>query len=596
MGRAFLLALASFVAPSLAVIQGQLGTDATYDYVVVGGGTSGLAIAARLAEDPSLSVAVIEAGGYYEQEGGPPNVIPGFAGAANTGTDPTDLSTVDWNFNTLPLEEGDNRALRYARGRTLGGSSARHYMVYQRGTKGVYNEWADITGDDSWTWDSVLPYFKKSVTLTPANATSRFPNASVSYNPGAFENSGGPLHVTWPNYGSSFSTWLDRGLEALGIMPDTDFNSGSLNGSSWAPVTINPRNQTRDSSETSFLRHARDLTIYPHTLAMKIDFDGTTATGVRVKSSGRRYTLSARQEVILSAGAFQSPQMLMISGIGPRETLDSLDIPVIKDAPGVGQNMWDHPMFGVVHEVNVETTSLLLQNPQAAAQAVEQYKVKQGPLTSPGFGVLGWERIPENLLSNEAKQALSAFPSDWPTLEYLSVDGILDGWHSAADQLVGDHQQWASIGVALVSPLSRGNITILSDDAQDPPVIQLGYLTHPVDREIAVTAVRRLRQAWAATNITIGAEYLPGSDVQTDEEILDFIRSVMSPVFHPAGTCAMGQEGDPRAVVDSQARVIGVNKLRVVDASIFPTLPPGHPQSSCYMVAEKIADDIKNGN
>ncbi|KAL4733272.1 hypothetical protein BDV11DRAFT_89854 [Aspergillus similis] len=607
---ALLPLVSSFILPALAqfpgqttvnatVNQGRFG-NATYDYVIVGGGTSGLAIAARLAEDPSLSVAVVEAGGYYELDGNIASIIPGLAAGANVGTDATEYSTVDWNFEAQPLTSANGRSLRYNRGKTLGGSSARHYMVYQRGTKGSYDQWAELTADDSWGWDSVLPYFQRSVSVTPANMTTRFPNTTVTYDPSGFEKSGGPLHVTWPNYGSPWSTWIEQGLEAIGVLPDTDFNTGALNGSSWAPITINPLSQKRDSSETSFLQQSlqtTNLTVYLHTMALKIGFDGTTASSVDVRSPVGRFTLSARREIIVSAGALQSPQLLMVSGIGPRETLERHGIPVVKELAGVGQNMWEHSFFGITHQVNLVTSTELAINPQALLQALNQYKSQQGPLTSAGFGVLGWEKLSNSTLSNRTNEALATFPSDWPTIEYLSIDGYLDGWHSAADQATGNGQQWGTIAAALVAPLSRGNVTISSSDMNDPPVFDLGFLTHPADREVAVAAMRRIRQAFAAiSEITIGDEVVPGPDVSTDEELLDFIRETIVPVYHVAGTCAMGQEDDPDAVVDPQARVIGVNNLRVVDASIFPTLPPGHPQSTCYMVAEKIADLIKNGN
>ncbi|KAL3466531.1 hypothetical protein BJX64DRAFT_274503 [Aspergillus heterothallicus] len=600
------LSIASLAASALALVNapknhGLPGVDATYDYVIIGGGTSGLAIAARLAEDPDVSVAVVEAGGYYEIEGGTTSVIPGLAGLANTGTDANDTSKIDWNFIAEPLTEGDGRELRYSRGRTLGGSSARHYMVYQRGTKGTYSQWADITGDDSWTWDSVLPFFQQSVTLTPADMSVRFPNTSVYYDPEGYSADGAPLQVTWPNYGSPFSTYVEIGLEAIGVAPDTDFNTGYLNGSSWAPVTINPKNQTRSSSETSFLRYAYEntgLVVYPHTMALKIEFDEMTATGVQVRSNASvPFTLTASKEVILSAGTFQSPQMLMVSGIGPAEQLEAQGIEVLKDLPGVGQNLWDHCMFGVVNEVNVITASRLLFDTSYSAQAVLEYTTNHtGPLSAPGFGVIAWQQGPLEGLSCETLDALSAFPDDWPILEYLSLDGILDGWHSAQDQYQGEGHEWASLAAGLVAPLSRGNITLRSASADDAPVIELAYLTHPGDQEVAVAAVKKLRDAWEKTGVTIGEEYLPGVSVQTDEEILDFVKSTVVPVFHAAGTCAMGKESDPMAVVDSTGKVFGVKNLRVVDASIFPTLPPGHPQSSCYMVAEKIAADIKNGN
>ncbi|KAL2827960.1 hypothetical protein BDW59DRAFT_143591 [Aspergillus cavernicola] len=601
MGRFTLfLSLASLAVPSFALTNRQLGNDVTYDYVVVGGGTAGLAIAARLAESPDVTIAVVEAGGHYETEGGPLSIIPGFAGTANTGTDPSDVSPIDWNFVAEPLAEANNRELRYARGKTLGGSSARHYMVYQRGTKGTYDQWADITGDSSWEWDSVLPYFKKSCELTPVNMTGRFDNTSVTYNPAAFDPAGAPLQVTWPNFGSPFSTYVETGLESIGVLSSTDFNSGNLNGSAWASITINPQSQKRDSSETSFLnsavRNSSPLQVYEHTMATRLLFDGTTATGVLVESAGVPFTINARKEVIVSAGAFQSPQLLMVSGIGPRDILESHNIPVLQDLPGVGQNLWDHPMFGVVHVVNLVTTTRLLFDPPSLAEAFMEYSVQQGPLTSPGFGVLGWERLPSDKLTDSAKEDLEAFPADWPEVEYLSVDGILDGWHSAADQLVGHGEQYASIAAALVAPLSRGNISISSANAHDAPIINLNYLEHPTDQEVAIAAVKRLRAAWKGAAISIGPEYSPGEEVQTDEEILEFLRESISPVFHAAGTCAMGKASDPNAVVDSNAKVFGINRLRVVDASIMPTLPAGHPQSSIYMVAEKIAAEILNGN
>ncbi|KAL2842465.1 hypothetical protein BJX68DRAFT_278367 [Aspergillus pseudodeflectus] len=593
-----------FPSATLGIVFG----DATFDYVVVGGGTSGLAIAARLAENSGVSVAVVEAGGYYEMEGGFMSVIPGFAAAAGTGTSPLDsLMMIDWNFNTLPLTEGNDRRLRYARGKTLGGTSARHYMVYHRGTEGTFNQWADITGDDAWTWDAVLPFFKKSCTVTPPDMSKRQANASVSYNAEAFDNGlEGPLQVTWPNHGSPFSTHVEIGFEKIGIHPGADFNSGSLNGSSWAATSIDPKEQARSSSQTSFLKRAvatTSIKVYTHTLAKKLVINkGTsTATGVEVESGMKKFTLKARKEVILSAGAFQSPQLLMVSGIGPKQTLERYNIPVIKNLPGVGQNLWDHVIFGVVHRVGVETASNLIVHPlTGAVKALADYALKRtGPLTAPGFGVIGWEKIPQSLRGNFSETTIDAlnnqFPDDWPEVEYLGLDGILDGWHSALDQLLLDGQQYATIAAALVAPLSRGSVTITSSNIKTAPEIDLGYLTHPADREIAIAAVKRLRQTWAGMDISLG-EYKPGAEVQSDEEILEFVRQTMVPVWHPAGTCSMGKATDPNAVVDSHAKVIGVKNLRVVDASIFPTLPPGHPQSACYMIAEKIAADIEEGN
>lgn len=332
-------------------------------------------------------------------------------------------------------------------------------------------------------------------------------------------------------------------------------------------------------------------------MAKKVLFKNTNqASGVRVETLGIPYTLTARKEVILSAGAFQSPQLLMVSGIGPRSTLQKFNIPVIKDLPGVGQNMQDHVMFGVTNEVNVTTATTLVSNLAAAAEAAISYVSGLGALTAPGFGVLGWEKLPaasRASLSAATLEALTTLPNDWPEVEYLGLDGVMNSWKNALDQFVNGN--YGAVGAAIVAPFSRGNITIKSADANDAPVINPNLLGDPIDVEVALAAFKRVRKVWAATDVVIGEEYLPGSSVSTDEEIISYIRSHAMTVWHPSCTCAMGKADDPQAVVDSKGRVYGVSNLRVVDASIFPHLPPGHPQSTCYVVAEKIADDILKG-
>ena len=457
----------------------------------------------------------------------------------------------------------------------------------------------------------------------------RAPNTTVSYNPDAFDNSlNGPVKVSWPNYGYPFGTHLEKGLEAIGIRKGADFNTGELAGSSWPSMTVDPEKCTRSSSKTSYLdgaaKTAPKLKIYAHTMAKKIIFSANTAIGVEVETKGKKYALYAHEEVILSAGAFQSPQLLMVSGIGPKDTLEPLGIPVIKHLPGVGQNMWDHILFGVVNRVNVVTATRMANSLLAKTKALAQYTVKRGPLTASGYSVIGWEKLPESArenLSPETISALDTFPSDWPDVEYIGLDGIFDGWKTAADQIVKDKRNnYATVAASLMTPMSRGSISIRSTDTNDPPVIDLGYLTHPADREVVVEVVKRLREIWDAmpdvrVNGEEGEEYLPGKNVQSDEEILAFVQRTVAPVWHPAGTCRMGKtntktnaeaenEGEDTddtdaaeagVVVDSKARVLGVKGLRVVDASVFPVLPPGHPQSAVYMVAEKIVADIKGG-
>jgi choline dehydrogenase len=462
--------------------------------------------------------------------------------------------------------------------------------------------WSSLTNDASWSWNSVFPYFKKSPSINSPNTSIRQANASVVYNSAAFDNSqNGPLQVSWSNFASPLGTWVLSGLTAIGMAPNADFQAGSLNGTAWIPLTEEPASETRESSATSFLSAvlgSTKLKIYAHTMAQKINFSGTTATGVNVQTLGLNYKLTAKKEVIVSAGAFQSPQLLMVSGIGPQSTLQSHGISVVKNLPGVGQGLQDHIIFGVTNPVNVITATRLQTDELYAAEQLINYLAQSGPLTAPGFGIVGFEKLPASVrgnLSSTTQSALAKFPADFPEVEYISVDGIVNGLRSADDQNVEDGYNYGAIAGALVAPVSRGSVSISSSNINDPPVIDLGYLTDPADQEVAVALFKRVRQAWAGSNIAVGPEYAPGAAIQSDSDILNYIRNTVAPVWHAASTCKMGNSSDASAVVDSHARVWGVKNLRVVDASIFPVLPPGHPQSACYMVAERIADFIKSG-
>ncbi|KAL8735001.1 MAG: hypothetical protein Q9166_001126 [cf. Caloplaca sp. 2 TL-2023] len=609
----FLILSVTLASPIYAQYQlygnsfGVPGQDATFDYVVLGGGTAGLAVAARLAANPKLSVAVIEAGGFYEIDNGNGSVIPALAPLQHVGSLPNDTQPlIDWGFVTVPQQGANFRRMHYARGKTLGGSSALNYLAYHRGTNSSYRHWAEQVGDDSYLYQNFLPYFQRSCHLTPPNLGKRYPtNGTVDFNPAAFDNSiGGPLQVSWPNWASPIGSWAKRALALAGIRPIDGFNSGSLIGSSWISQTLNPVDQHRSSSQSSYLNQAINNTsiiIYTQTLGQKVLFGSNkTAYGVSVSTAGVFYTLRARKEVILSAGAFQSPQLLILSGIGPRQTLEQFNIPIMSDLPGVGQNLQDQPYYGISFRVNVDTASRLSKDPIYAAQAATDYlNNATGPLTAVG-AFIGFEKLPlayRQNFSAETKQRLaSSFPSDWPEIEYL-IESSFDGYNTNYTATPPDSYNYATISAALVAPLSRGNITISSPYASDPPVINPNWLTDPADIEIAIAAFKRVREIWRYMNgTTIGPEYFPGTaTVSTDAEILSFIREALIQLWHPAATCKMGKQEDRMAVIDSRARVFGVRGLRVVDASSFPFLPPGHPQATVYALAEKIADDILTG-
>ncbi|KFY32224.1 hypothetical protein V493_00394 [Pseudogymnoascus sp. VKM F-4281 (FW-2241)] len=536
----------------------------TFDYVIVGGGTAGLALASRLSENSNWTVAVVEAGGFYETDNGNVSQVPLFASIGSDKSAANFNPLVDWGFITEPqvvgypfrfsicppgfrlcapserkgiigltsllklyvdflLEQGANNAsVHYARGKCLGGSSARNYMAYQRGTVESFNLWATLVGDKSYSWRSFLPYLQKSVHFTPPPAGKRAANATAAVDLKTIGPNKGPVSLTFSNYAMAISSYVQKGFAEIGILPTNGFTSGTLNGSSYVLETIEESTQIRESSETAFLGPAlrRDnLIVFAHTLAKRVVFDSRKrATGVSVESGGRVYTLSARNEVVLSAGAFQSPQLLMVSGVGPKATLEKFNIPVVKNLPGVGQNMWDHVYFGPSYKVNVITGSALA-NPTFANNAVTDLLTKQsGILTNSGGDFFAWEKLPPTsraALPSSDRKALASFPADWPETAMRDV----------------------VVGKRVYPAAPRGN--------------------------------------------------------ETDAQLLEEVREGYNTVWHAACTCKMGKKKDKMAVVDGKARVFGVRALRVVDASSFALLPPGHPVSAIYALAEKIADDIK---
>ncbi|RMY74461.1 hypothetical protein D0862_14112 [Hortaea werneckii] len=338
---------------------------------------------------------------------------------------------------------------------------------------------------------------------------------------------------------------------------------GSLYGANYALSTIGPHGAKRNSSQTSFFNYAKpDITVYSHTPARKVLVaNDSCAEGVGVTTSGVDYALTAKEEVILSAG------------------LDQHDVLVVKDLP------------------RIPTTARLETDPEYVAQALEMYKTNgTGPLAG-AAGMIAFECLTDNvpeLISNSTIADLEEyFPLDWPDVEYLSTDA----WTGTRNQNEGPGDGTASrseISAIMLSPFSRGNVTLQSADATDLPIINPNWLTDTRDKEVAIAAFKRTRQIWGAmSEIVSGEEFRPGADVQSDEAILDWIRQDSLTIWHASATCKMGTRDDDGAVVDSKAKVYGVDKLRVVNASAFPFLPPGHPQSTVYMLAKKIADDIK---
>lgn len=300
-------------------------------------------------------------------------------------------------------------------------------LTHHRPTVESFQQWAELVDDDSYTFDNLLPYYKRSPQFTPPNTATRAPNATAEYNPDAFSPNGGPLQVSYPNYAQPFSSWMAAGLHDIGIEDIEDFNSGKIIGSQYCSTTIRPSDETRSSSDASFLQSALDSTltnlkVYTGTLAKQVLFDeNKKAVGVQVESLGVVYTLNATKEVIVSCGAFQSPQLLMVSGIGPAANLEPLGIEVVSDLPGVGQNMWDHVFFGPTYPVNLITLTKAANDPVYLTEQLALYTITHtGALTNNVADYLGWEKIPQHLRSTftpDTEEKLSRFPSDWPEVE-----------------------------------------------------------------------------------------------------------------------------------------------------------------------------------
>lgn len=480
-------------------------------------------------------------------------------------------------------------------------------MGYQHTTKGAMAAWAKDVDDDSWTYDNIEQYYTKSNSFQPPNMEKRIANSTPEYDASTL-GTGGPLSVNYPNYAQAWSTWVALALSQLGLHNIPGFTTGSLFGHGWLIETINATTGYRASSEAAFLRpylHRPNLHVYTNSLAKKVLFTGQQASGVRLmqntSSAMTTFDLTARKEVIVSAGVFQSPQLLMVSGVGPADLLHQYGIDVVADRPGVGQNMNDHIFYGISYRVNVQTLTALF-DPAAHARAVQQFDTNaDGLLASPGGDYAGYENIPAKYSagwSDEVRANLSRFPSDWPQIEYFSLPGFVGNFTLLPQGYPNDGYQHATIMATSIAPIARGSVSISSADTADHPLIDPNWLSTDTDKQVAIAAFKRLRDILTTPvmgNVTIGEENYPGPSVQTDDQIWAQVQRSFNAMYHASCTCKMGTSADPMAVVDSNAKVFGVTGLRVVDASAFPFLPPGLPMGTVYMLAEKISDAIKHG-
>lgn len=459
----------------------------------------------------------------------------------------------------------------YVRAKSLGGCSTINDVAYSRGSKGAFKLWADSVGDQSFVWDEVLPYYQKSMNFTPPNNHTRFANSTPAYD-ASLTAQGGPLDVTYPAYGESWSTWIAKGLAAIGIPNVGALIEGTLYGSTYQLLTVNPDNGNRASSDTAFLRPILDRTnlfIFKETFAERVLFKSKkVATGVEVTtnngSTTSSFVIKANKEVILSAGVIQSPQLLMVSGIGPAAVLKQNNINVVANLPGVGQGLLDHILIPLTWQVNLETPDVVSAS---AESAFDHNEPATGPLTNPGGDFAGLEKIPTAFRANwstATKNALSKLPSDWPEVEYLVRPFAVTGGTVPGDV-------YASLFIVLQAPQSLGNVTISSSSMRDAPMINPNWLTAQADLDVLLAAVKRIRQMAASpamSDVIIGGEFLPGLGNQSDAALLEYFKIAGTSIHHGHATNKMGKASDRTSVVGSTGKVHGFHNCECKPVSV----------------------------
>lgn len=549
-----------------------------YDWVVVGGGTAGCVLAARLTEDSRRTVLLLEAGGDEQfLPGGVPYLAPLLQ-----------LSSLDWNFQTERSSDaclGMTRGrCRLPRGKVLGGSSTINYMLYTRGNSGDYDGWAAL-GLRGWAFEEVLPYFRKAESVTDAGLA-----ADARYH-----GTRGPVSVGFAPYRSPLAKAILQASQERGHNI-TDYNGRSQTGFSYFQASL--RNGSRCSSNAAYLQpagHRANLHVSKRSLVTRILVHGPskTAYGVRFIKDGVQRTVLANREVILAAGAINSPQLLMLSGIGPRDHLRSLGINVVQDLP-VGYNLMDHATVGgLVFLVN-ESITLGVDNLLSNPKSYNDYlRYRRGPFSTPG----GAEVVGFYDLDGDGRPDLElAFVS----VTFSAVPGgqRITGIRSDVfNEFFADvHRSHAYTVLPMVlRPHSRGRVRLRSADPRQSPAIDAGYFSDPRDMDIVVRGVREAEaltrtRALSRYGARLHLGHVQGCDApppNSDDYWRCVTRHITFTVYHQCGTSAMGR------VLDDRLRVIGVNGLRVVDASAFPEIPSGHTNAAVYMLAEKGADMLK---
>ncbi|WP_425493439.1 GMC family oxidoreductase [Hoeflea prorocentri] len=527
--------------------------DGTYDYVIVGAGTAGCVLANRLSADASKRVLLLEAGGSDNYHW--VHIPVGYLYCIGN-------PRTDWMMRTVEEPGLNGRSLVYPRGKVLGGCSSVNGMIYMRGQAADYDHWRQ-TGNVGWGWDDVLPYFLKS--------EDNYRGATPMH------GAGGEWKVAQQRLSWDILRAVQEGAKEFGIMPRDDFNNGNNEGSGF--FEVNQKGGVRWNTAKGFLRPAmkRDnLRVVTGAMTQAIRFEGKRAVGVTYRRGGQSFSVTAKAEVILAAGAINTPKLLEHSGIGQPGRLQALGIDVHHALPGVGENLQDHLQLRTVFKVknadtlNTRAGSLIGK----AGIALQYFLTRSGPMSmAPSqFGMF---------TKSDPSRAT-------PDLEYhvqpLSTDRLGDPLHPFPA---------ITVSVCNLRPESVGTCHVASTDIEQQPEIRLNYLSAAADQTVAVAALRQARTIMTAKALARHEpeEILPGPRHQSDDELVEQAGNIGTTIFHPVGTCKMG--ADPMAVVDADLTVHGMDGLRVVDASIMPRIVSGNTASPVVMIAEKAADMIR---
>ncbi len=523
------------------------------DFVIVGAGSAGCVLAARLSEDPNTSVILLEAGGNDS------NMwihIP--LGFGKTFAD----KRVNWCYETEPDPGAGGRRIFWPRGKVLGGSSSINGMVYIRGQHEDFDLWRQL-GNPGWAAADVLPYFRRAEHQTRGED--------------AYHATGGPLCVSDVQEGHPLCEAFIKACAEAGHKRNDDFNGREQDGVGYHQTTI--RNGKRCSTAVGYLHPAMkrpNLRVVTHAHTQKVLLTGTHATGVAFRENGQDRVATARREVILCGGAIGSPQLLMLSGIGPYAHLQEMGIPVIHHLPGVGQNLQDHYSAAIKLKCKFPITvnDVMMSNLKKLKTGLDYMLLRKGPLTAIAAEVALFARTRPELASPDVKFSIATFSADRPQ----------DGLH-----------KWSGFTLLVyqLRPESRGEITLKSADAHDAPAMRPNYLAAETDRRALVDGLKMGRGLLGSAPMQayVESEFLPGDGVRTDAELLDYARNTGGTVFHPTSTCKMGI--DPLSVVDPELRVYGITGLRVADASVMPAVISGNTNAGTIMIAEKAADMIR---